>query len=101
MNDQEIESGGMREIEPEVRTLLTKLVEHDPQEAAKMPEPYPDEFVVHMLELLNPAKGDVAWNIKRSLDRRNRRNRDVCLCNNGEKPAGFDVKFCGVPGYHH
>jgi magnesium transporter len=55
MNDQEIESGAIREIEPEVRTLFTKLVEHDPQEAAKMLEPYPDEFVVQMLELLNPA----------------------------------------------
>jgi magnesium transporter len=55
MNDQEIESGAIREIEPEVRTLFTKLVEHDPREAAKMLEPYPDEFVVQMLELLNPA----------------------------------------------
>jgi len=55
MNDQEIESGAIREIEPEVRSLFTKLVEHDPQEAAKMLEPYPDEFVVQMLELLNPA----------------------------------------------
>src|SRR5215469_17364110 len=57
MNDQETASGAMREIEPEVRTLFTKLVEHDPQEAAKMLEPYPDEFVVQMLELLNPALG--------------------------------------------
>jgi hypothetical protein len=55
MNDQETESGAIREIEPEVRTLFTKLVERDPQEAAKMLEPYPDEFVVQMLELLNPA----------------------------------------------
>jgi magnesium transporter len=55
MNDQEIESGAIREIEPEVRTLFTKLVERDPHEAAKMLEPYPDEFVVQMLELLNPA----------------------------------------------
>src|SRR5262245_778095 len=55
MNDQEIESGASREIEPEVMTLFTKLVEHVPQEAAKMLEPYPDEFVVQMLELLNPA----------------------------------------------
>jgi magnesium transporter len=55
MNDQEIESGAIREIEPEVRTLFAKLVERDPQEAAKMLEPYPDEFVVQMLDLLNPA----------------------------------------------
>jgi hypothetical protein len=55
MNDHENESGAIREIEPEVRTLFTKLVEHDPREAAKMLEPYPDEFVVQMLELLNPA----------------------------------------------
>src|SRR4029434_10604202 len=55
MNDQEIESGAIREIEPEVRMLFTKLVERDPQEAAKMLEPYPEEFVVQMLELLNPA----------------------------------------------
>ena len=55
MNDQEIESGAIREIEPEIRTLFTKVVERDPREAAKMLEPYPDEFVVDMLELLNPA----------------------------------------------
>ncbi|PWT79913.1 MAG: magnesium transporter, partial [Acidobacteria bacterium] len=55
MNNQESESGAIREIEPEVRTLFTKLVETDPREAAKMLEPYPDEFVVQMLELLNPA----------------------------------------------
>jgi len=57
MNDtaKEIESSAIREIEPEVRTLFTKVVEHDPREAAKMLEPYPDEFVVQMLELLNPA----------------------------------------------
>jgi hypothetical protein len=30
------------------------VVERDPREAAKMLEPYPDEFVVNMLELLNP-----------------------------------------------
>jgi magnesium transporter len=52
---KEIESGAIREIEPEIRTLFTKLVEHDPREGAKMLEPYPDEFVVQMLELLNPA----------------------------------------------
>jgi magnesium transporter len=57
MNDQETESDAIREIEPEVRTLFTKVVERDPQEAAKMLEPYPDEFVVQMLELLNPASG--------------------------------------------
>src|SRR5204863_656284 len=55
MNDQEIESGAIREIEPEVRTLFAKLVERDPREAAKMLEPYPDEFVIQMLDLLNPA----------------------------------------------
>src|SRR6266478_1302647 len=57
MNDtaKEIESSAIREIEPEVRTLFTKVVEHDPREAAKMLEPYPDEFIVQMLELLNPA----------------------------------------------
>ena len=52
---KEIESSAIREIEPEVRTLFTKVLEHDPREAAKMLEPYPDEFVVQMLELLNPA----------------------------------------------
>jgi magnesium transporter len=31
------------------------VVERDPREAAKMLEPYPDEFVAQMLELLNPA----------------------------------------------
>jgi magnesium transporter len=52
---KEIESGAFREIEPEVRTLFTKVVERDPREAARMLEPYPDEFIVQMLELLNPA----------------------------------------------
>jgi len=44
MNHQETESGAIREIEPEIRTLFTKVVERDPREAAKMLEPYPDEF---------------------------------------------------------
>src|SRR6266403_1637176 len=52
---KEIESGAIQEIEPEVRTLFTKVVERDPREAARMLEPYPDEFIVQMLELLNPA----------------------------------------------
>jgi magnesium transporter len=52
---KEIESGAIREIEPEVRTLFTKVVERDPREAARMLEPYPEEFIVQMLELLNPA----------------------------------------------
>ena len=47
---KEIESSAIREIEPEVRTLFAKVLEHDPREAA-----YRDEFVVQMLELLNPA----------------------------------------------
>src|SRR5439155_5890944 len=45
----------VREIEPELRNLFTKVVERNPREAVKMLEPYPDEFVVKMLELLNPA----------------------------------------------
>src|SRR6266498_4448684 len=52
---KEIESGAVREIEPELRDLFSKVVERDPREAVKMLEPYPDEFVVKMLELLNPA----------------------------------------------
>jgi len=52
---KEIESSAIREVEPEVRTLFTKVLEHDPREAAKMLEPYRDEFVVQVLELLNPA----------------------------------------------
>ena len=52
---KEITSGAVQEIEPELRELFTKVVERDPREAAKMLEPYPDEFVVQMLELLNPA----------------------------------------------
>ena len=51
----EIASGAVRDIEPELRELFTKIVERDPHEAVKMLEPYPDEFVVKMLELLNPA----------------------------------------------
>jgi magnesium transporter len=41
--------------ELELRELFTKVVERSPREAVKMLEPYPDEFVVQMLELLNPA----------------------------------------------
>jgi CBS domain-containing protein len=51
----EIASGAVREIEPELRGLFTNVVERDPHEAVKMLEAYPDEFVVKMLELLNPA----------------------------------------------
>src|SRR6476660_2970692 len=51
----EIALGAVREIEPELRELFTRIVERDPHEAVKMLEPYPDEFVVQMLELLNPA----------------------------------------------
>src|SRR5262249_58225779 len=51
----DIASSAVREIEPELRELFTKLVDQDPYEAVKMLEPYPDEFVVKMLELLNPA----------------------------------------------
>ncbi len=51
----EIASSAVRDIEPELRELFTKIVERDPREAVKMLEPYPDEFVVKMLELLNPA----------------------------------------------
>jgi len=51
----EIALGAVREIEPELRELFTKVVERDPYEAVKMLEPYPDEFVVQMLDLLNPA----------------------------------------------
>jgi len=52
---KEIASGAVREIEPELRDIFTRVVERDPHEAVKMLEPYPDEFVVQMLELLNPA----------------------------------------------
>ena len=50
-----IASGAVREIEPELRDLFIKVVERDPRDAVQMLEPYPDEFVVQMLELLNPA----------------------------------------------
>jgi magnesium transporter len=52
---KEMASDAVREIEPELRELFTKIVERDPHEAVKMLEPYPDEFVVQMLELLNPV----------------------------------------------
>ncbi len=52
---KEIGAGAVREIEPELRDIFTRVVERDPHEAVKMLEPYPDEFVVQMLELLNPA----------------------------------------------
>jgi magnesium transporter len=52
---KEIASGAVREIEPELRDLFIKVVERDPRDAVQMLEPYPDEFVVEMLELLNPA----------------------------------------------
>jgi len=51
----QIITGAVRDIEPELRELFNKVVERDPREAVKMLEPYPDEFVVKMLELLNPA----------------------------------------------
>jgi magnesium transporter len=62
---KEIASGAVREIEPELRELFTKVVERDPREAVKMLESYPDEFVVKMLELLNPAS---ALNILQHFD---------------------------------
>jgi magnesium transporter len=62
---KEIASGAVREIEPELRELFTKVVERDPREAVKMLEPYPDEFIVQMLELLNPAS---ALNILQRFD---------------------------------
>jgi magnesium transporter len=62
---KEIASRAVREIEPELRELFTKVVERDPREAVKMLEPYPDEFVVKMLELLNPA---TALNILQHFD---------------------------------
>src|SRR5438046_10459370 len=52
---KEIALSAVREIGAEPRDLFTKVVERDPHEAVKMLEPYPDEFVVQMLELLNPA----------------------------------------------
>src|SRR4051812_43429769 len=52
---KEMASDAVRDIEPELRELFTKIVERDPHEAVKMLAPYPDEFVVQMLELLNPA----------------------------------------------
>ena len=52
---KEIAADAVREIEPELRELFTRAVERDPHEVVKMLEPYPDEFVVRMLELLNPA----------------------------------------------
>ena len=62
---KEIASGAVREIEPELRDIFTRVVERDPHEAVKMLEPYPDEFVVQMLELgvlvgPLPEVGDVA-----------------------------------------
>ena len=52
MNDtaREIESGAIREIEPEIRTLFTKVVERDPREAAKMLEPYPDDLLTGLAD---------------------------------------------------
>jgi hypothetical protein len=38
---KETESGAVREIEPELRELFTKVVERDPREAVKMLESYP------------------------------------------------------------
>lgn len=57
MNERpgEIATSAVREIEPELRELFTKVVEREPREAVKMLESYPDDFVVRMLELLNPA----------------------------------------------
>src|SRR6478736_4674709 len=51
----EISSGAVRDIEPELRELFTKIVERDPREAVKMLQPYPDEFVVKLLRFLHAA----------------------------------------------
>ncbi len=40
----------------EVKALLTAVVERAPREAAKMLLPYPDDYIVEMLKLLNPAQ---------------------------------------------
>lgn len=40
----------------ELRQLFVAVVERSPREAVKMLVPYPDDFVVKMLELLNPAQ---------------------------------------------
>lgn len=42
--------------EAELRKLFIAVVDRSPREAVKMLAPYPDEFVVKMLELLNPAQ---------------------------------------------
>ena len=39
-NTTEMALGAVREIEPELRELFTKIVERDPYEAVKMLEPY-------------------------------------------------------------
>ncbi len=39
----------------ELRQLFLRIVESAPQEAVRLLAPYPDEFVVDMLALLNPA----------------------------------------------
>lgn len=50
-----VASEAVRDIEPELRELFIKVVEREPRDAVHMLEPYPDEFIVRMLELLNPA----------------------------------------------
>src|SRR5262245_27108668 len=71
----EIASGAVRDIEPELRDLFSKVVERDPREAVKMLDAYPDGFVVKMLELLNPAAA------MKILQRFNLSRRETILAN--------------------
>ena len=53
--------------EAELQRLFSEVVERAPREARKILEPYPDEFAVKMLELLNPS---LAQDVLGSFDRK-------------------------------
>lgn len=55
MNSETPESPATETHLKQIETLMPALVATAPTEAVKMLEPYPDEFVVHVLALLNPA----------------------------------------------
>ena len=55
MNPEPSQTPSTESDTPAIQTLMPALVETAPTEAVNLLAPYPDEFVVQMLELLNPA----------------------------------------------
>ncbi|MEP6957017.1 MAG: magnesium transporter [Chthoniobacterales bacterium] len=56
MVEESASGGSMTEMRGAVKELLPRLVARAPREAARLLRSYPDEFVVDMLTLINPAQ---------------------------------------------